>query len=139
MPVLGSGPQGLTKAQAATLLSTHGANTMAGAQRHSGLRLALRQFESPLVLILIFAAVISLGLRQWVDATIILAIVLGSAVLNFTQEHRALVAVEGLKQRLALTLRSKGRWHKSHRHQGVRHWRTSHRTGTHQQKTPPQS
>ena len=82
---------------------------MAGAQRHSGLRLALRQFESPLVLILIFAEVISLGLRQWVDATIILAIVLGSAVLNFTQEHRVSVAVEGLKQRLALTLRSKGR------------------------------
>ena len=73
MAVLGLGPQGLTKAQAATLLYTHGTNTMAGAQRHSGLRLALRQFESPLVLILIFAAVISLGLRQWVDATIILA------------------------------------------------------------------
>ena len=105
MTDLGSGPQGLTVAQAATLLAKHGTNTMAGAQRHSGVRLALRQFESPLVLILIFAAVISLGLRQWVDATIILVIVLGSAVLSFTQEYRASVAVEGLKQRLALTAR----------------------------------
>ena len=65
----------------------------------------LRQFESPLVLILIFAAAISLVLQQWVDAAIILAIVLGSTLLGFFQEYRASAAVEELKRRLALTCR----------------------------------
>ena len=65
----------------------------------------LRQFESPLVLILIFAAAVSLGLSQWVDAGIILAIVVGSTLLGFYQEYRASAAVEELKKRLALTCR----------------------------------
>lgn len=68
-------------------------------------RLLLRQFESPLVLILAFAAAISLVLQQWTDAAIILAIVLGSSLLSFFQEYRASAAVADLKKRLALTCR----------------------------------
>ena len=49
------------------------------------LRLLARQFTSPLVLILVVAAGLSLFLREWVDALIILAIVLGSAALGFAQ------------------------------------------------------
>jgi Mg2+-importing ATPase len=67
--------------------------------------LLLRQLESPLVLILIFAAVISLALQQWVDSAIILAVVLGSTLLGFSQEYRASTAVEQLKRRLALNCR----------------------------------
>lgn len=102
---LGSAREGLTPAQAAAGLARAGPNSMAGTNSTSGLKLAARQFESPLVLILIFAAVISLVLRQWVDASIILVIVLGSATLSFSQEYRASAAIEGLKQRLALTSR----------------------------------
>ena len=65
----------------------------------------LRQFESPLVLILVFAAAVSLVLRDWVEACIILAIVLGSTLLGFAQEHRASRAVSALRRRLALTVR----------------------------------
>ena len=59
-----------------------GPNSVEDAPRLSALRLLLRQFESPLVLILAFAAAISLALQQWVDAAIILAIVLGSSLLR---------------------------------------------------------
>src|SRR5262245_31056289 len=45
---------------------------------------------------------VSLVLREWVDASIILAIVLGSTFLGFLQEFRASKAVAELKQRLAL-------------------------------------
>jgi Mg2+-importing ATPase len=55
---------------------------MEDARRLTALRLLLRQFESPLVLILVFGAVVSLALRQWVDAGIILTIVLGSTLLG---------------------------------------------------------
>jgi P-type Mg2+ transporter len=102
---LGSGPNGLTAARAAERLAVVGPNSVEDAQRLGPLRLLWRQIESPLVLILIFAAAVSLSLSQWVDAGIILAIVVGSTLLGFYQEYRASAAVEELKKRLALTCR----------------------------------
>jgi len=102
---LGAGLEGLTSARAAVQLAAVGPNSVEDAPRLSALRLLLRQFESPLVLILVVAAAISLVLQQWVDAGIILAIVLGSSLLSFLQEYRASNAVEELKKRLALTCR----------------------------------
>jgi Mg2+-importing ATPase len=102
---LGSGPGGLSSERAATLLAATGPNSVEDAPRLSALRLLLRQFESPLALILAVAASISLVLHQWIDAGIILAIVLGSSLLSFFQEYRASAAVAELKKRLALTAR----------------------------------
>ncbi len=102
---LGSGPTGLTAVQAAALLVQHGPNSVEDAAPLNAFRLLLAQFESPLILILVFAAVVSLALQQWVDAGIILAIVLGSALLSFFQEYRASAAVAALKRSLALTAR----------------------------------
>ena len=102
---LGSGSGGLSPEKAAEQLRQVGPNSVKDTSQLSALRLLLRQFESPLVLILIFGALISLALRDWVDASIILAIVLGSSLLGFYQEYRASAAVEELKRRLALTCR----------------------------------
>jgi len=101
----GDGTGGLSSQHAAARLAAVGPNSVEDAPRLSALRLLLRQFESPLVLILAFAAAISLLLQQWVDAGIILAIVLGSSALSFFQEYRASTAVRELKKRLALTAR----------------------------------
>ncbi|MCZ0963649.1 magnesium-translocating P-type ATPase [Paracoccus benzoatiresistens] len=105
MASLGSSSGGLTAERAAAQLATVGPNSVQDAPRLSALRLLLRQFESPLALVLAFAASISLMLQQWVDAGIILAIILGSSLLSFFQEYRASSAVADLKQRLALTAR----------------------------------
>ena len=102
---LGSSPAGLSAAEAERRLAAIGPNAVEEGRRLGALRLLLRQFESPLVLILAFAAAVSLALRQWVDASIILTIVFGSALLGFFQENRASVAVERLKRRLALSCR----------------------------------
>ncbi len=102
---LDCGLTGLTSAGAAAALRAYGPNTIQDVSRLSALRLLLRQFESPLVLILVFAASISLMLRQWMDASIILGIVIGSALLGFFQEYRASTAVEELKRRLELFVR----------------------------------
>jgi Mg2+-importing ATPase len=101
----GTGPGGLTAGQAEAQLAVVGPNSVEDAPRLTALRLLVSQFESPLVLILAFAAAISLVLQQWVDAAIILAIVLGSSLLSFYQEYRASTAIEDLKKRLALTAR----------------------------------
>lgn len=79
-----------------------GPNQVVDANQLSAIALFLRQFANPLVLILIFGAFVSLALQNWLDAIIILSIVLGSSLLGFFQEHRASRAIAELKQRLAL-------------------------------------
>jgi Mg2+-importing ATPase len=96
---------GLTSATAADRLRRDGPNAIEPSAGAGILRLVLRQVESPLVLILIIAAVVAFGLGDVTEATIILAIVLGSTVLGFIQEFRASRAVEALRSRLALTTR----------------------------------
>ncbi len=99
---LRSRPQGLSSEEAGPRLQEHGPNAI-DEERASGVwRLALRQFKSPLVLILVFGGVVSAILREWIDAVIILAIVLGSCGLGFAQEFRASNAVAQLRRRLAL-------------------------------------
>src|SRR5512139_3919037 len=100
---LAGGPAGLTSREAARRRRP---DEDAGAPRLAALRLLARQYRSPLVLILVFGAAVSLILRDWTEAAIILAIVLGSTLLGFAQEYRADAAVAGLRKRLALTVRA---------------------------------
>jgi Mg2+-importing ATPase len=103
---LGSRDAGLTSAEADERLRRFGPGGIRDEARFSALTLLARQFASPLVLILVFGAAVSLLMRTWLDAWIILAVVLGSALLGFLQEYRASASVARLKQRLALTARA---------------------------------
>ncbi|MBY8829431.1 magnesium-translocating P-type ATPase [Hephaestia mangrovi] len=96
---------GLTGADAATRLARYGANRLDDHEQASPLKLFARQFTSPLVLILVFGAIVSAGLRDWLDAGIIFSIVVGSALMTFLQEYRAATAVAALRARLALRAR----------------------------------
>ena len=93
---LGSGLQGLSSAQAAEALARHGPNTLRPPQRFGGLRLLLKQVQSPITLILIAAAILALALGDRTNAVIILAIVVVSSVLGFWQERGAAHAVAKL-------------------------------------------
>ena len=104
---LNSSAQGLGTAEAERRLREHGANALEEEPAASLWHLALRQFKSPLVLILVFGAAVSATLREWLDAGIILAIVLGSCGLGFAQELRASTAVAQLRKRLALTVKAR--------------------------------
>ena len=98
---LGSGAQGLAAGEAARRLKQEDARagSLGGARAIAAL--IWRQLGSPLVLILVFAAALSLALRQWGDAVLVLAIVGCSAALGFAQEYRASRAIERLRARLA--------------------------------------
>ena len=93
---LGSAPQGLSTVQGNALLARYGPNALGSARRLSGLRLLLKQFQSPITLILIGAAMLSLFLGDRTNAIIIRAIVLVSSVLGFWQERGAANAVAHL-------------------------------------------
>ena len=82
--VLESSPNGLSAQAAQRRLVQEGPNTLGAVGRAPAWRLFLRQFESPLVLILIFAVVVSALLQDWTDAAVILTIVLASATITFT-------------------------------------------------------
>ena len=97
--------QGLSSTDAAERLERWGPNVVEEQREVAAIRLLLHQFASPLVLILVFGAAISLVVRDWVDAAIILVIVVCSSLLGFTQEYRASAAVAELRKRLALTAR----------------------------------
>ena len=101
---LQSGSEGLSGAEAARRLAVHGPNTVDAQVEETVLRQLARQFASPLVLILAFGAVVSVLAGEWVDAAIILLIVLGSTLLGFVQEYRASNAVAELRSRLALVV-----------------------------------
>ncbi|MGF2076081.1 cation-transporting P-type ATPase, partial [Enterococcus casseliflavus] len=60
---LASGAQGLSSAQAQQRLAASGPNTIVDARRVTPWQLAARQFTSPLVLILVVGALVSLGVR----------------------------------------------------------------------------
>ena len=93
---LQTSPQGLTNAEAQQRLARHGLNRIKAKSRTDALTLFLAQFKSPIIVILLFAAGLSLFLRDAADAVIILAIVFVSGLLGFWQEKGATDAVEKL-------------------------------------------
>ncbi|WP_298834987.1 magnesium-translocating P-type ATPase [uncultured Piscinibacter sp.] len=102
LAALGSSREGLSPREAARRLRFHGRNAVRDDDSPSWPRLLLRQFASPLVLILLFGAAVSMALRDWTEALVIIAIVAGSALLGFAQEARASAAIARLRRRLAL-------------------------------------
>ncbi|MEK0182020.1 HAD-IC family P-type ATPase [Microcoleus anatoxicus] len=87
---------GLSHADAKQRLSQYGANSLKQIHKSSAFMMLLNQFKSPIILILILAAVLSIFLKDAADAIIIIAIVLISGLLGFWQERGASNAVEKL-------------------------------------------
>jgi Mg2+-importing ATPase len=87
---------GLSSAQALERLASHGPNLLSPEKASGALGLFLNQFKSPIVLILIFASVLSFLLHDPTDALIIMGIVLLSGLLGFWQERGAANALARL-------------------------------------------
>jgi Mg2+-importing ATPase len=96
MARLGSGPAGLTGAEASARRARLGPTPLQRRQRTDALSLLVRQFESPIVLILVFATIVSGVLGDATDAVIILSIIVLSGLLGFWQERGASRSVEAL-------------------------------------------
>jgi len=87
---------GLTEVEARARLAQYGPNTLVARKRRGNLSLFFGQFKSPIILILIVAAIIASFLSDLPDAAIILTIVFLSGLLGFFQERGAENAVQGL-------------------------------------------
>lgn len=93
---LGSTSAGLSSEQARERLIRYGRNAL-DEQHLTWLQVLFEQLKSPLVLLLVFAALASGLTGEWVDATIVLVIVLASVGLGFSREYDAQNAVKALK------------------------------------------
>jgi P-type Mg2+ transporter len=96
---------GIQQTDAERRIKQYGLNALKTQRQTTAFGLLLRQFKSPLVLILIFAAIVSAFLGEWTDAIIVLAVVLGSTMLGFVQEYRASNAVEKLRSQVTIKSR----------------------------------
>ncbi len=107
---LGSSEKGLSPSEAAARLQKYGPNELKKAEKEPWWKKFLKQFNNFLVLILIFAAVVSMitwaiekyvmleaGVEQWpTDSFVIWAILIINAILGYVQEARAEGAIEAL-------------------------------------------
>ncbi|MBI5220587.1 MAG: HAD-IC family P-type ATPase [Candidatus Liptonbacteria bacterium] len=80
---------GLSSAEASRRLVESGPNQLPLAPPTSGLVLFLRQFQSPLIYILLAAAVVVFALREVTDASIIFVVLVINAIIGAIQEGRA--------------------------------------------------
>ena len=97
---LGSSRQGLTADEAIRRLREFGPNELRESRRLSRLDVALRQIRSPLLLLLIFAAVASALSGEFVDATIVVTIVIATVGIGYSREYSAQRAAAALRARL---------------------------------------
>jgi Mg2+-importing ATPase len=87
---------GLSSAEAERRRAQFAADSLAPARRRGLWRLLLRQLESPILLLLLFAASLSFALAEPTDAVIIVGILAASVVVGAWQESGAERAVEAL-------------------------------------------
>ncbi|HCJ66992.1 MAG TPA: ATPase, partial [Elusimicrobia bacterium] len=90
--------RGLTAQEVNERLGKYGFNQLTEKKGPSALTIFLGQFNSPIVWILVAAALISGFLKEWLDAIAIVAIVIMNAIFGFIQEFRAEKAIAALKK-----------------------------------------
>ncbi|MDJ1015116.1 MAG: HAD-IC family P-type ATPase [Paracoccaceae bacterium] len=89
---------GLSRGEAADRLQRIGPNALPQPKPPSAFRVFLRQFSSPLIYVLVLAALVSMLIREWSDAVLIAAVLLVNAIIGTLQEYSAQRAAEALNQ-----------------------------------------
>ncbi len=91
---------GLAAEEGARRRGREGVNVLSTRRGHGPVVRFLLQFHQPLIYILLVAAVVTAVLDEWVDAAVILGVVLVNAIVGFVQEGKALEAIEALGRTL---------------------------------------
>lgn len=96
---------GISDEEAARRLKEYGPNELVEKERISPLKIFLDQFKDLMVIILIIAAIISGAIatyrgttEEWLDAAVIMIIVILNSIMGFVQEYKAEKTLKALKQ-----------------------------------------
>ncbi|HYA52772.1 MAG TPA: HAD-IC family P-type ATPase [Streptosporangiaceae bacterium] len=96
---------GLTAARAAELLAANGPNALPEEKPKPGWRRFLEQYTTYMQIILVVAAVVSLLVKEWSTAVLLLALTVLNAVIGVRQEGKAESAMNALKSMMRATAR----------------------------------
>lgn len=89
--------EGLTTPEVEERQKEHGPNILPEAKDLNKFKLLLHQFTSPLIYILLAAAVVTAILAEYVDMGVIVSVVILNAVVGFLQEYKAETSVMALR------------------------------------------
>jgi calcium-translocating P-type ATPase len=103
LALLGTARSGLSTDEAARRLDEHGPNALEAIAGRGPVLRFLDQFRSPLISILLVAAVVTTLIGEYIDSAVIAAVLLLNAVIGFVQESKASRAVEALMGMVAPT------------------------------------
>lgn len=95
--------EGLSSAEAAERLSAFGPNRLPEVRGRSVIMRFLTQLDNVLIYVLLGAAAVTASLGHWVDAGVILAVVIVNAVIGFIQEGKAESALAAIRHMLSLS------------------------------------
>jgi len=100
---LNSAETGLSQSEAHKRLAEFGPNELKKEAGTSPIKMFFEQFTDILIIILLIATALSVAVGEYIDAIVIIAIVLATAILGFVEEFRSEKAVEALKKMTAPT------------------------------------
>jgi len=95
---LSTSMQGLTEEEVRERLRRYGPNRLPPPPRRSPVMRFLLQFHNVLIYVLLGAAIITAFLADWIDAGVIMGVVVINAVIGFIQEGKAEKAVDAIRQ-----------------------------------------
>lgn len=98
---LETGTAGLSEAAAAERLRRHGRNQLQAHGPRTRWSLLWSQVGNPLLLLLVFAVVVSLIAGEYTDAAIVLTIVVVSIAIGYRRERAAETALDALRRRIS--------------------------------------
>ena len=87
MLALDSKRSGLTETEAKARLLQYGPNELRGKKKTPPILVFLRQFLSPLIYVLLIAAIISVVVEHFIDAGVILGVLLLNAVVGLCKKR----------------------------------------------------
>ena len=93
LEALGSRRSGLDISEARSRQLQYGPNELKGRKKTPPIVVFLRQFLSPLIYVLMVAAIISLIAEHFLDAGVILGVLVLNAVIGFIQETLSLIHI----------------------------------------------
>src|SRR5690349_18648686 len=96
---------GLTAARAAELLAANGPNALTEEKPKPGWRRFLEEYRSYMQIILVAAAVVSLLIKEWSTAILLVLLTILNAVVGMRQEGKAESAMNALKSMMKATAR----------------------------------
>lgn len=96
MHILQTTEQGLSEEDVKTRLEKHGLNTIPIKSRDTLWIIFLRQWQNPIIYVLLFATALSLLLQKWPDSLVVFSVILLNTFIGFFQEYRAHQTIKAL-------------------------------------------